>query len=409
MQLLAKEKEGVMPLRIDPNSIQVQISPPFSHQIVLQSDQITVNIIPGEILTPSVEYCIDISVLPQEKNISNESVRHLLRFRTLPITSSPIILDSTINKEISSSKSQGYKIIHMAFPQPRILPSLNQIGFASLTIPFVILDSEKNSGKFIAWAVQKFGGEGSPLTRYTYYAYAGHSSGNTFMMEAHQCFFEITAFNLPLDQFRIAGQLLPDLTIAPNSSLILSKHIGHNLLAILGEMGNSSPINSKILRQYLHDVGWWEFWRAAKRFVPALYRQIEMKMWRTWGLINQAENFTALGTFKLAPFTIDSESIRQMFEIRSFAYDQKTFTIRAQIEQRNGKNSWNLSTAIMIIDIDQMQPLQINYNNLNRIIDEGITRNISLEIPVKIREKISHLRAYLLADLTELSRLDFKL
>ena len=97
----------------------------------------------------------------------------------------------------------------MAIPQPTIVPSLDQIGLASLNIPFALIESDPEEKTFSAFAVQKFGEVGVPQKRISRYAFTGKVVDDYFLMDCKNCEFEITAFSIPLDLFRISGFLRP--------------------------------------------------------------------------------------------------------------------------------------------------------------------------------------------------------
>jgi len=142
----------------------------------------------------------------------------------------------------------------MAIPQPAIIPSLNQIGFASLSIPFSIIVSDHDNNRFTAYAVQKFGGEGVPQERTSLYAFSGKVEGEYFLMDCQNCEFEITSFKIPLDLFRISGFLRTDGTISKGANLLVEKDWKGKFFLLMRDASKSSPISIPMLKNHLKEI-----------------------------------------------------------------------------------------------------------------------------------------------------------
>ncbi len=172
IRLLVHENGKVFPANLDPSSIIIKPQPSLSYRFEIQSDQSTINIIPNEIMKAETENKLQITASYSDHKGESASTTRTILFKTQAIPGEASII---------SGKNTTFKIIHMALPQPRIIPSLNQIGFASLTIPFSIVESSKGKS-FVAWAVHKFGEEGVPQKRISLYAFSGSVEVDYFLM-----------------------------------------------------------------------------------------------------------------------------------------------------------------------------------------------------------------------------------
>ncbi len=276
IRLLIQNGSNLLPAYIIPKSLQVNIEPSILFQIKLQSNFSAITIIPDEILKLDTEYLIEIKCSYRDMQIKTQSYNQTLHFH---------VKDADLPNSIIESQSDIHRILHMAIPQPPILPSLNQIGFASLQIPWRILDVSPDHQHFVAWGVQKFGGEGLPLSRVSFYAFAGIVSQDYFLLKASDCLFEITAFTLPLNHFRVGGQLQPEGSVKSDASLLVVKNMGIGLLKLMNEMGGTNPLSTQILWKYLRTAGLGQFFSALRKFFPALLRQTSLTTWETMGII----------------------------------------------------------------------------------------------------------------------------
>ena len=141
--------------------------------------------------------------------------------------------------------------------------------------------------------------EGLPLSRVSFYAFAGIVSQDYFLLKASDCLFEITAFTLPLNHFRVGGQLQPEGSVKSDASLLVVKNMGIGLLKLMNEMGGYNPLSTQILWKYLRTAGLGQFFSALRKFFPALLRQTSLTTWRQWGLLNYEAELVGVGTFRL--------------------------------------------------------------------------------------------------------------
>ncbi len=393
IRLLVHLDGSVQPARLDPDSIRITLVPHFEHEFELQSNGSTINIIPRDILHPGTEYAINIHVtclLEQGARIHDET----LVFKAGKVPG---------NCEITSFKGRSLNIVHMAIPQPAIIPSLNQIGFASLVIPFTIVEHDPDKRKFVAWAVQKFA-DFVPQERVSVYAFSGRHDGDFFMMEARNCLFEITSFNISLDTLRFASLIEVGGNARQGGSLVVQKWWERNPFKLVSELGSSSPITASIMMQHLKRVGLKEFLSALGPFTRALIRQLTRNTWASWGLVNHRHRLHGVGTFKIESGEEIAQDISQHFHVVSFLADKKHHRISARVEQKQTTPVAVL--RIFLVDVVDMEAVPVNYSNCNRVSVSGTTTSVVLHVPGTIYLGAGRYRAYLMNGLSVIGAID---
>ena len=92
-----------------------------------------------------------------------------------------------------------------AFPAPFIIPALNEVGFASQSMPARVIEVEPD-GKVIAYGYLYFGASGlNQKARKYRYAFACAYHNGELLLECRNCLFEVTSLPIPLDHFRFSG------------------------------------------------------------------------------------------------------------------------------------------------------------------------------------------------------------
>ncbi|MHA1730374.1 MAG: outer membrane protein assembly factor BamB family protein [Promethearchaeota archaeon] len=404
LRLLLHEESRAMPTRIAPGSIRLDPDPPFEFRVGLQSDGHTINVIVEEILPHGVEYSLGIRCrFATASGLEDPTRNHEASIALRVAGADPA---DPAAPEMATA-GQSYRILHMAIPTPRIVPSLNQIGFASLEIPFSIADVDPTKGTFVAWAVQKFGEVGVPLKRVSFYGFSGRALGGEFVMDARNCLFEITSFNIPLTLFRVAGRLQLGGTVAPGSSLLIEKDWGDRLVPILREMGGSSPLTPKMLLEHLRTGGPIQFLKAAARFFPGLVRQFGGDTWKAWGLTNHEKKLLGVGTFKLTPLEARGGDLAGKVGVQWFGLDKKGRKIVAEVELPRGSSPEELPVGVMVAWRERMKVVPVNYTTeLRRACASGVER-VELALPSFVRKRPGKFRAYLFADVQLLKNFDF--
>ncbi|NVM55104.1 MAG: PQQ-like beta-propeller repeat protein [Candidatus Helarchaeota archaeon] len=397
LRLLIHDSGNIFPAILIPASVKIDPKPDFKHRFEIQSDRNTINLIPNKILKPQNDYALEISTSYIDREGQTASIKSTVQLRTRMAPQETSII---------SEKNTTFKIIHMAVPQPRIIPSLDQIGLASLTIPFSIVESDPERKTFVAWAVHKFGEEGVPQKRITLYAFSGRIEDDFFLMESRNCLFEITSFTIPLDLFRISGFLKPGGTVATGGSLLIEKFLGLNLISLFRMLAGDTPIAPRELLNYLRMGGVVQFMKAAFQFFPALLRQVAGNTWDSWGLINHAKKLVGVGTFKMATIPNEKDSIVEGIEVYKFEAVPSKKRVVAEYKISEKDPEWSTLICILLVDKTTGRTLPFNYNSSVKYkeLRNGKKRAV-LSIPKKDRAKT--FRAYLMADIYPIKKIEF--
>lgn len=411
------------PAPLVPDSLAVTADPPFEHRLHLQSDGVTLNVVPEAILHPGTTYRLTVAVDHEVLACDNEAAgeepsagmdrpavtteparpaRHFvqeLAFQTRPVPGKTSLV---------AREPQCYDIVHMASPQPAIFPSLDQIGLASLTIPFTIVETDPARDTFVGWAVQKFGEAGVPQKRVSLYAFAGRVADDYFVMDSKNCLFEITSFNVPLNLFRVAGLLRPDGTLAPGGTLLIEKDWDIGNFTLMRELGSASPLTPRNLLALLKAGGLVQFVKAALRFFPALVRQFLRGTWDQWGLMNHAGQFLGVGTFKLRP-RAPPETPPPGYSVTRFTADPANACVVGELAVPAGYDRWRTPLGILLVNARTSRPVSLKYTTAvkyKRLGPRAI--RVTLTVPKVVVTAVRHFRAHLLVDLARVASTEFQ-
>ncbi len=404
VRLLMHGAACVSPVEIDPGSITVESTPPFRCRVELQSNGCTINIIPLEILQPGIIYDMKVGA----------KYRHLSKTGDLVTTIPLETTHETGKASIASFPGKVFDIVYMAIPQPPIVPSLNQIGFASLVIPFTVVDYDPATRSFVAWAVQEFA-DFVPQERVSVYAFSGRYIANFFTMEAKNCLFEITSFTISLDMLRFAGSIEAGGTAGQGGSLVVDKYWGSNKFKIMSELGSSSPITSRMMLNHLKTAGFKQFLSALGPFLKSLYRQLVRDTWKSWGLVNHHDQLIGVGTFKIQdhkkPIARKSDlqakadgTAQPGFILERFSVDKGRKRFTATIACSPASEGAVL--RILLVDMGKHEAVPINYNTCNKLHRRRDVVDIVLTVPKHINLRGGKYRAMLMHGMCVLSTLE---
>lgn len=399
LRLLLHQTTSLAPAILEPASIKSDAQPKFRHRIEVQSDNNTINIIPISIIKPDTEYKFTITASFTDDGGQRASIESTLNFKTKKTPHAASII---------SHGNNTFKIIHMAVPQPRIIPSLDQIGLASLTIPFSIIESDPERKTFIAWAVQKFGEEGVPQKRVSLYAFSGRIQDDYFVMKSSNCLFEITSFTIPLDLFSLSGLLKPDGTAA-GGSMLIEKSLEGSMLSMLGEFtSGSSTFTLESIINYLKLGGVMEFFKAAFTFIPSLLRQFSMRTFEDWGLMNYKKKILGVGTFKMESIPSEKESVTAGIEIFNFEVKPSKRRVIAELKVPEKSSEWETVVSILLVDKIRGKVIPINYNSaISRKELKNERKRVVLSIPKSVQIKLGNMRAHLMVEIYPVKQIDF--
>ncbi|HUT52205.1 MAG TPA: PQQ-binding-like beta-propeller repeat protein [bacterium] len=404
---------------LDPASVKVEASPPFKHRVEVFGDNKTVAVVPDELLDPGRDYSLAVSARYVDKTGGGGTVRgtaklqvesanegsHLIKGSGSPLPLLPLLTESS-----------SFVITHMAFPQPPIIPSLDQIGIAIMRIPFSIVEADRRRDTFVAWGVQKYGAsaggeeQGIPDSRVLFYALSGKVRDDYFMMESLSCFFEESSFPFPLDRFRFSGRMLADGSVARDASL-WAELDPPSMLDTIRNLSVSSEQASSGKQSWvggaLSGGGDTGFWDAALVSGPTVAGYISHHIWRPWDLYNYQGRFVASGTFRMAALPAGDAAPLPGLAVKSLSYDPKKREVTGAVisdEKRPGR----VALAILLVDMESGKPVAINYNTATRryLLPDGTRRTI-LTIPKDLQLKKGGTRAYLMVDLFPARKMEF--
>lgn len=390
LRLIEYDENNRVAVELKPKSIKTKFEPHFKHRVELQSDGRILNLIPTNMLKVDNKYSLNISCTYISNAGISSKISSTLKFKTRNTPQMASIL---------SKENSTFRIVYMAVPQPTIVPSLDQIGLASLNIPFSIIDADHESKTFSAFAVQKFGEVGVPLQRISTYAFTGRVQDEYFQMECRNCEYEITSFAIPLDVFRISGFYRADGTVAKGGSLWIEKDWGGSMVSLMRDLAKNSPISPNMLINMLKSGGIKQFLKAGKNFFPALMRQLLRGTWQTWGLLNTNNKLLGVGTFRLEPLKSEEKEIADGIEVLKFEFDQENNLVMAEANVPKRPGAFDTVMNILLIDKGQKLTMPINYNK-TKVKDLGGTiKRIELKIPKNMQDKRGSLKAHLMADI----------
>jgi hypothetical protein len=310
----------------------------------------------------------------------------------------------------------GFAITHMAFPQPPIVPSLDQIGIAIMRIPFSVVEVDRERNTFVAWAVQKYGesagGEeqGIPDSRSLFYAFSGKVKGDFFELESDNCFFEESSFPFPLDRFRLSGRIRADGTVERGASL-WAELDPPNMLKALTRLKVSSEEASAGQESWAGSAvsggGAMGFLQAALVTGPTVAGYITHHIWRPWNLYNGQGRFISAGTFRLEPLPAGDGLKPEGVEVIRFDFDRKKQMVIAEVKVTDPQ-ARQVMVGILLKDNQTGKPAPINYNIAMRRqrLEDGSKRT-TLPLPESNLHS-GNLTAYLMADLKPMKTLEIK-
>jgi outer membrane protein assembly factor BamB len=407
LRLLAREQGRTVSARLRPDSVRVQSTPALPLRIEFQSDGRTIQIVPEEFPAPGANYLWQVTGTYQSRGgQAKEAAAWLSLAAELSQTENPLL----------GGGRPGFEITQMAVPEPAIVPSLDQIGIASLTIPFAVVESDPAKHTFVAWAVQRHGetetGEqvGVPKERCLFYAFAGRAQGDAFVLEAPNSFFEETSFPFPLDGLRFSGRLRADGTAAPGASLLLEFQSRGILRALptLTFSGVEEGSEKGYVQSSAQKAGWGPFLAAAKVTLPTVLGYLQRGVWNQWGMYNAARKFVGAGTFRLHALPPAKTAAPEGVQITRLAYEPARRRVVAEVQEASGPaRRPAVVLGILLVDDTTGKPVAINYNlatSRERLADGG--KRVTLTIPKSASIKPGQVHAYLMADLAPLQRLE---
>ena len=413
-----------LPVRIESGTVDVSVVPSRPFRTFVQPDGGQLNIIfEGPALSDdptTVSLCASFG----DGHRSGE-LRGALRL--LPLT-----LPSAL-PELEELPGLPFDITHMSVFAPTIVPSLDQIGIASLIIHVRIVYVDPSSGHVVAWGLQRFGhDEGGDhvqvsVPRHLLYAFGGHYNQGHLQLEARGCSFETTAFPVPLDLLRFTGAWDGEHGPRLGASLLYEVDVGSRLRAsnpLSGERVDTAakPWRTRRSLDWKRIAGFVASWvpspgslgsslpqltRGAARTLALALRLPKRDLFGPWGLVGDDGWSRGVGTFRArASALVD----RPGLVVELFGYDPKRHTVVADVSL-SGSDAPGLRAVvpgILLIDLDRGVPVPIDYVGATSI-DARVERGrwaVQLQLPPTLEPRGRRWRALLLFDLETLAELD---
>ena len=397
LRLVVREEGRIARAKLDAESVRAEVIPAGKIRLEVFGDNRTVAIIPDEMLRPGGEYHLKVSARYLMPDGADENMEGVLKLK---------VPEASGGNALLAQGHSGFVITHMSFPQPPIVPSLDQIGIAIMRIPFAVVEADREKKTFLAWAVQKYGesagGEEQGLadSRTLFYAFSGRVEGGFFALESENCFFEESSFPFPLDRFRLSGRLSADGAVERGASLLAELDPPNMLRALtrLSVSSEESETGQQSMASTLSGGGVAGFLKAAAVTGPTVAGYISHRIWRPWDLYNQRGHFIAAGTFRMEPLPAAALAEPQGMKVRKFEFDRKHQEMVAEVEATDPAAA-AVMVGILLKDNATGKPAPINYNlalRRQRLADG--TKRTTLILPDR-KLYPGGLTAYLMADL----------
>jgi outer membrane protein assembly factor BamB len=361
LRLLYRKDNRTVQARLVPESVRAELSPDFKHRLEIGGDTQTVVLIPEEFLSPGKDYLVRIEASFKDEQGTAGEVSSVTRLSVAAARQSSPLL---------GPGHPSFAFERMAFPQPPIVPSMDQIGIQIMRIPFAVVETNPADHTFIAWAVQKYGAgaggeeQGIPDSRSLFYAFSGKTLGDYFSIESKNCFFEESSFPFPLDLFRLSGRINPDGTVEQDASL-LAELDPPGILATISKLSVSSEEQSSGQQNWLGSAisgaGMSGFFSAAAVSGPTVVGYITNKVWKPWELYNYENRMVSTGTFRMERLPEKETQMPAGVNVKKFEYDPGKKQVVAEVDF--GKSDKRMITVgILLVDNQTHRPVPINYN-----------------------------------------------
>lgn len=395
-KLLAEDYKKITPTKLFPETVRVLSTPPFLYDVNLQSDLNTVNIIPRQMLTPNEKYSLTLSASYHQAGAKKQ------RQETIQLK----VVD-TENAPEPFHNIKAFQISHMSIPQPVIVPSLDQIGIASLTISIALVQVNPERRFFVAWGLQTFGMNesaqkvGVPEPRSLVYAFNGEYLGDYFVMHAQNCLFEITAFPVPIDELCFSGRMSENCVVRlANMYLAYSLPNFLNSLSNIGKRWRAIVTAGSWLVKQAKE-GRKEFIGALIDTTPTFLRMARKKVWREWGLFNHNEEFLGVGTFRTSPILISESPVKASIldaKLKRGRGIEILFKVDKELSERD-------VMGLLVVDNNNGKPLPIDYNAryYKKITDN--TYKMTLPIPFHTHLSRGSVTAFLMCGLHNIAKI----
>ena len=421
---LSRVDGRTLPVRIEPGSVELSLVPQRPYRTTVQPDGGQLNVI-FEGPAPAIEACtLSLSASFSDARRSGE-LRGALN--TTPLTA------PTDAPAIGALAGLPFDITHMSVFDPTIVPSLDQIGIASLTIHVRVVYVCPDSGRVVAWGLQRFGydeqGEHVRISvpRHLFYAFGGHYREGHLQLEARGCSFETTAFPVPLDLLRFTGAWDGARGPGVGASLMYEVDVAGRLRALnpitaARQRDARKPWRARRRLDWKQIGGFVRSWvpsvsaisgalpqvsKGAVRSLALALRLPREDLYGPWGLVGPDGHSRGVGTFRTQA-SVQPELPRLAVEL--FGYDAKRHTVVADVSLVGaaGDGLGAVVPGLLLIDRDRVAPVPLDYVGATTIDarpDQG-RWTLQLSLPSSASPRGRRWKALLMFDLQILAEID---
>ncbi len=402
------------PLNIEPGSLDVSVVPQRPFRATVQPDGGQINLVFDG---PGVDEVCAISLVASFTDARRSGeLRGALHSVPSPSPDDAPALDALTGLP--------FDITHMSVFDPTIVPSFDQIGIASLTIHVRVVHADPQTGRVVAWGLQRFGHDEQGehvqinMARHLFYAFGGHYRDGHLLLEARGCHFETTAFPVPLDRLRFSGAWEGEHGPRVGASLMYE-------VDVAGRLRSLNPLNRR--RVDLAEQPWraprriewgqlggfvrsWvpgldklgstlpQVLKGASRTLPLALRLPKKQLYGSWGLVGADGHSRGVGTYRTqaAP-----RAGLPKLAVDLFGYDPKRNAVVADILRA-------AVPAILLVDRDRGAPVPLDYIGATDI-DAQPQRGrwtVKLELPRSLTPAGRRWKALLMFDLETLAEIE---
>jgi outer membrane protein assembly factor BamB len=211
-RLIVRELGDTIEARIVPDSVVVDISPPFAHRVELGVRGDFLNIVPEGLLEPGARHTIRTSGSYRrgDQRLGNVVVIEGPTAGTFEGTMEIRVRRANPVRPLLAKPNEldVFVLTRLAAYQPSLLPSFNQIGFDSYR--FLLSVVQATDDEVVLWVVESTPGVDEPginIGTRVVFAMNARTRGGALLAETGGFSTELTGVRLPLQVFRVAGEL----------------------------------------------------------------------------------------------------------------------------------------------------------------------------------------------------------
>lgn len=386
-RVIARRGGRSVPVRVAVEDCVASFEPRRPCRVTLQPDASQINVLPEGDVPAMTEGRVHVRARFVAAADAG-TIEGALPFAMLPDTEAP---------PIDRLAELPFRITHMSIYDPPIVPSFDQIGIASLTIQARVASIDAASGKVVAWGLKKFGMEEGAvqvaLPRHLFYAFAGTYRDGRLVLTARHCRFELTAFPVPLDSFRLSGTWEGSNGPRVGAALVAELDVTARFRPFGGgdgpvatgasSWGAAWAQVSALLAKWVPDAGTAlrslpQLLRLAGRMLPLGVQVLRREMYGPWGLIGEDGWFRGVGSFRAKA---DEALAPERFTVRTFRHQGAGNRLVAEVAARDGEPLAHRVPGILLIDARTHEPVRLDYDAATRIRRDAASVTVELALP----------------------------